>query len=193
MEKVIDSAQVHRFSCFESLNAEQIATFAAHLEEVRLAPGEVLFKQGDQGDSIYLLLRGQILIKLSAPAPDDQILATLRAERYSRRDGSIAKHATNRDSNCQRRKSSVENLDVRLSRGSATRRRVGYELFARHRSGSRTPDHGHERGTGQTFCRVAPEPGATPHEKGRRRNRILAETADDGMDVLSNLSAICRA
>jgi CRP-like cAMP-binding protein len=77
MEKVIDSAQVHRFSCFESLNAEQIATFAAHLEEVRLAPGEVLLKQGDQGDSIYLLLRGQILIKLSAPAPDDQILATL--------------------------------------------------------------------------------------------------------------------
>ena len=77
MEKVIDSAEVHRFSCFESLNAEQIAAFATHLEEVWLAPGEILFKQGDQGDSIYLLLSGQIHIKLGAPAPDDHILATL--------------------------------------------------------------------------------------------------------------------
>ncbi len=52
MEKAIDSALVHRFSCFHSLNAEQIAAFATHLEEVRLSPGEILFRQGDPGDSI---------------------------------------------------------------------------------------------------------------------------------------------
>ena len=77
MEKAIDSSLVHRFSCFQSLNAEQIAAFATHLEEVRLPPGEVLFSQGDPGDSIYLLLSGQMLIKLGAPAQDDHTLATL--------------------------------------------------------------------------------------------------------------------
>ena len=50
MENAIDSALVHRLSCFQSLNAEQIAAFAIDLEEVRLAPGDVLFRQGDPGD-----------------------------------------------------------------------------------------------------------------------------------------------
>jgi CRP/FNR family transcriptional regulator, cyclic AMP receptor protein len=77
MEKAIDSALVRRFSCFQSLNPEQIATFATHVEEVLLLPDKVLFRQGDPGDSIYLLLSGQILIKLGAPARDDHILATL--------------------------------------------------------------------------------------------------------------------
>ena len=77
MENAIDSALVHRFSCFQSLNAEQIAAFAIDLEEVRLPPGNILFRQGDPGDSIYLLLSGQILIKLGAPAQDDRTLATL--------------------------------------------------------------------------------------------------------------------
>src|SRR5580704_10514080 len=77
MENAIDSALVHRFSCFQSLNAEQIAAFGIDLEEVRLPPGDILFRQGDPGDSIYLLLSGQILIKLGAPAQDDRTLATL--------------------------------------------------------------------------------------------------------------------
>ena len=77
MENAIDSALVHRFSCFHSLNAEQIAVFATHLEEVRLSPGEILFRQGDPGNAIYLLLSGQMLIKLGAPAQDDRTLATL--------------------------------------------------------------------------------------------------------------------
>jgi CRP/FNR family transcriptional regulator, cyclic AMP receptor protein len=77
MEKAIDSALVHRFSCFQSLNAAEIAAFATDLEEVSLPRGEALFRQGDPGDSIYLLLSGQILIKLGAPAQDDRTLAAL--------------------------------------------------------------------------------------------------------------------
>src|ERR1700681_2061442 len=77
MESPIDSALVHRFSCFQSLNAEQIAAFATHLEEVSLPAGKILFRQGDPGDSIYLLLSGQMLIKLGAPSQDERTLATL--------------------------------------------------------------------------------------------------------------------
>ena len=36
-----------------------------------------MFSQGDPGDSIYLLLSGQMIIKLGAPAQDDRTLATL--------------------------------------------------------------------------------------------------------------------
>ncbi len=77
MDSPFDSALVHGFSCFQSLNAEQIGALATHLEEVRLSPGEILFGQGDPGDSIYLLLSGQILIKLGASTQDERILATL--------------------------------------------------------------------------------------------------------------------
>lgn len=77
MDNPFDSALVHRFSCFGTLDAEQIAAFATHLEEVRLRPGEILFRQGDPGDSIYLLLNGQMLIKLGAPTKEERTLATL--------------------------------------------------------------------------------------------------------------------
>jgi CRP/FNR family transcriptional regulator, cyclic AMP receptor protein len=77
MGNAIDSSLVYRFSSFQGLNAEQIAAFATELEEARLAPGEILFRQGDPGDSIYLLVSGQIVIKLGAPAQDDRTLATL--------------------------------------------------------------------------------------------------------------------
>jgi CRP/FNR family cyclic AMP-dependent transcriptional regulator len=77
MNSPFDVTLVHRFSCFQSLNAEQIGALAIHLEEVRLAPSEILFRQGDPGDSIYLLLSGQMLIKLVAPTQDDRTLATL--------------------------------------------------------------------------------------------------------------------
>jgi CRP-like cAMP-binding protein len=76
MDGPIDSALVHRFSCFQSLTAEQISTFATHLEEVRLPAGKVLFRQGDPADSIYLLLSGQMLIKLGAASEDERTLAT---------------------------------------------------------------------------------------------------------------------
>jgi CRP-like cAMP-binding protein len=77
MGKAIDSALVQRFNCFQSLSTEQIAAFATHLEEVCLPPGQILFKQDDPGDSFYLLVTGEVLIKLGAPAQDDRTLATL--------------------------------------------------------------------------------------------------------------------
>ena len=61
---VIDFATVQRFGCFQSLNAEQLAAFAAKLEDVTVPAGAVLFCQGDPGDSIYLLVSGEMLIKL---------------------------------------------------------------------------------------------------------------------------------
>jgi CRP/FNR family transcriptional regulator, cyclic AMP receptor protein len=74
---LIDYATVQRFGCFQSLNADQLAAFASELEDVRLSAGKVLFNQGDPGDSIYLLVSGEITIKLCSPSPDDHTLAKL--------------------------------------------------------------------------------------------------------------------
>ena len=75
----MENAQVRRFSCFQSLNAEQIAVLVSRLEDVHLSAGETLFKQGDPGSSIYLLVSGQIRIKVGASAEDQHTLATLEA------------------------------------------------------------------------------------------------------------------
>jgi CRP/FNR family transcriptional regulator len=79
MENAIDPALARRFRCFQSLNAEQITIFTTRVDEVRLGSGRTLFKQGDPGDSIYLLLSGQILIKLGATTEDERTLAKLEA------------------------------------------------------------------------------------------------------------------
>jgi hypothetical protein len=62
MDTPIDSALVHRFSCFQALNADQIAAFAAHLEEVPLPAGKVLFPTGRP--------RGLVLPAVKRPDPD---------------------------------------------------------------------------------------------------------------------------
>jgi CRP/FNR family transcriptional regulator, cyclic AMP receptor protein len=79
MENAIDPALARRFRCFQSLNAEQITILATRIDEVHLGSGKTLFKQGDPGDSVYLLLSGQILIKLGATAGDERTLAKLEA------------------------------------------------------------------------------------------------------------------
>jgi hypothetical protein len=158
MENAIDSALVHRFSCFHSLNAEQIAVFATHLELVRLSPG-----------------------RTGAGRPH---FSHSRAGCHPRRDGSVDQHATNRDRTCQCRKPALANLNERLSRSSATRRRVGHQLFARHRPGPRAPGHRHERGVGQTICRVTPKLRATANQESRGRDRTAEEATNDRVDVL---------
>jgi len=79
MENAIDPALARRFICFQSLNTEQITILATRIEDVRLASGSILFRQGDPGDSICLLLSGKILIKLGAGTQDERTLAKLEA------------------------------------------------------------------------------------------------------------------
>jgi CRP/FNR family transcriptional regulator, cyclic AMP receptor protein len=79
MENAFDLALARRFSCFQSLNTEQITVLSTRVDEVRLASGTILFRQGEPGDSIYLLLSGQILIKLGATTQDERTLAKLEA------------------------------------------------------------------------------------------------------------------
>jgi len=52
---------------FVDLRNEQIATLAAIAQEQYLAPGEILFQEGDQPDHLYLVLDGRASVEISVP------------------------------------------------------------------------------------------------------------------------------
>jgi CRP-like cAMP-binding protein len=80
MSVKIDPAAVQSFYCFGGLGDREAAEAARHLQEVHLAPGEVLFREGDTADSLYLLVDGEIEIKVGVPDQEDRLLATLEAD-----------------------------------------------------------------------------------------------------------------
>jgi CRP-like cAMP-binding protein len=79
MGDAIGAAAVRRFPCFQGLGDREAAAVAPLLEKVQLAPGEVLCRQGDAGDAIYLLLSGQAEVTLQVSGQADCTCATLEA------------------------------------------------------------------------------------------------------------------
>jgi CRP-like cAMP-binding protein len=75
----IDPAAVPHVSCFRGLDDAEAAEAARHIEAVRLAPDEVLFRQGDVADSLYMLLEGKIEIHIHVPGQEDRLLTTMEA------------------------------------------------------------------------------------------------------------------
>ncbi len=64
---------------FETLTDGDAAHVLQEADRVTLAPGEVLFHQGDAGDSVFLLVCGRMQIRVDVPGPEDHILAELEA------------------------------------------------------------------------------------------------------------------
>jgi CRP-like cAMP-binding protein len=62
---------------FADMTAEEIEQTAALAEEVRLKPGDVLFQQGDAGDSAYVILSGQMEMRIGITGGEERNLAVL--------------------------------------------------------------------------------------------------------------------
>lgn len=60
-------AAVRSLSFFKSANAEVLLKIAAALEPVELAAGEVLVRQGDAGDALFLVETGELRALISRP------------------------------------------------------------------------------------------------------------------------------
>jgi CRP/FNR family transcriptional regulator, cyclic AMP receptor protein len=52
---------------FRTLNDQQLAQVAAHLKEVVLPRGTIIFQQGDDGDCLYVIGDGRVRIYLPGP------------------------------------------------------------------------------------------------------------------------------
>jgi CRP-like cAMP-binding protein len=61
-------------SLFASLGAEDLRALAAELHHVTFARGEVLFFEGDAGDSLYILQLGHVKVALTDPDGAETIL-----------------------------------------------------------------------------------------------------------------------
>lgn len=64
-----------RTEIFGELSHEILGSLAAHMEEVRLEPGETLFEKGDLGHAMFVLVEGRVRVH-----DGDRTLAELGAD-----------------------------------------------------------------------------------------------------------------
>ncbi|MBT4318968.1 MAG: cyclic nucleotide-binding domain-containing protein [Candidatus Marinimicrobia bacterium] len=58
----MNNNQLNQFQIFDDLNDDQISQFHSALKEVTIDKGKKFITEGEQGDSIYLLLSGSVEI-----------------------------------------------------------------------------------------------------------------------------------
>lgn len=68
-----------RIPFFTSLPAEELDRLTSELEVLNLASGEILFREGDPGEHLYIVVKGELEI-LMAPGTDDELLLNLLHE-----------------------------------------------------------------------------------------------------------------
>jgi CRP-like cAMP-binding protein len=64
---------------FQGLDDASRGALAAQLSLVDLTPGEILFRQGDGADSVFVVLDGRLAVHVGQDGESEQLLAELRA------------------------------------------------------------------------------------------------------------------
>jgi NTE family protein len=64
---------------FRGLDESTRRALASELSLVELAPGDTLFRQGDEADSVFLLLDGQVSVLLDQEKAGQQLINELRS------------------------------------------------------------------------------------------------------------------
>ena len=74
---------------FRELDDEAASALRASMVEVRLSRGEVLFREGDDGDRIYVVVSGKVKLGRTAPDGRENLLAQF-AQRLRRSNDTLA-------------------------------------------------------------------------------------------------------
>jgi len=72
-----DTVSPEVFPLFGSLGADELALLADRATAVAVAAGQALFRQGDRGESLYLLAAGRVEVVASEDGGPEHRLATL--------------------------------------------------------------------------------------------------------------------
>ncbi len=67
---------------FKGLGAEELGTFAAAAREATFGPGEVVYAAGGAGDSLYVIVQGTFVVRLTDERGDEVDVATLKPGSY---------------------------------------------------------------------------------------------------------------
>ncbi len=62
---------------FRELDDEAAAALRASMDEVRVVRGQVLFREGDAGDRVYVVIEGKVKLGRTAPDGRENLLAVL--------------------------------------------------------------------------------------------------------------------
>ena len=77
MTETIDSAQFHQSATFAPVSPAQLETLYQRASVVRLRRGEVLFLEGDLGDTLYVIVRGKVKVGRTSADGRENLIAVL--------------------------------------------------------------------------------------------------------------------
>jgi putative ABC transport system ATP-binding protein len=77
MNSPVDPQMLKRFFCFVDLTSEEARAVAGLLGTVDLENGETLFRQGEPSTAVYLLISGEVQIRIEDPDRSPRTLVTL--------------------------------------------------------------------------------------------------------------------
>jgi CRP-like cAMP-binding protein len=77
MNSPVDSEVLKRFSCFVDLTSEEAREVAGLLSTIDLENGETLFQQGEPSTAVYLLISGEVQIRIEDSDQSPRNLVTL--------------------------------------------------------------------------------------------------------------------
>ena len=77
MKPPVDAETLKQFLCFVDLTSDEAQQVAGLLGTIHLKSGETLFRQGDACTAVYLLLSGEVEIRIESPGQLPRSLVTL--------------------------------------------------------------------------------------------------------------------
>ena len=77
MNSPVDSKVLRRFFCFADLTSEEARKVAELLSTIDLENGETLFQQGEPSTAVYLLISGEVQIRIEGSDRSPRNLVTL--------------------------------------------------------------------------------------------------------------------
>jgi CRP/FNR family transcriptional regulator len=72
MSSAIDALAVQKLNFFQELSEAEARLAAQNMEPLHIKAGETLFRQGDQGAWVYLLIKGEIELRVRVPGKGHQ-------------------------------------------------------------------------------------------------------------------------
>jgi CRP-like cAMP-binding protein len=70
-------ASLGKLPLFQELDGEAVARLAASALDMRLPQGSILFRQGEAGAGVYLIIRGRVKLSLQTAGGDDKVIELL--------------------------------------------------------------------------------------------------------------------
>jgi CRP-like cAMP-binding protein len=81
-DAAVDAVLLKKFALFSNLSPTHLKMLAPHFRPERHPEGKVLFREGDPGDSLFLIAKGNVRITQQLQTSTEEALAVLKAGDY---------------------------------------------------------------------------------------------------------------